>query len=270
MAITTRDGLVAALAGAQKFNFYKPSMTAEGAGTWQSLWKAAGFPAAGATPPAYTAGSGYNMYTSTLGAFSTFQNPSGSNTEYLLQAALGGATVGRLIIYDRVWACAGMQLNASGTLTVTTPGNPTRPAATGLGLEAWGEIYSAPGATGATWTLNYLDEDGHAASSSYTHPANAETVGQMFPFPLQAGDLGVSQVVSVYLSAASGALGELGITLVRRLAEIPITIANVGDIYDAFYLGMPQIYPNACLAFMVQASTTSTGVMIGSFNTGEG
>lgn len=50
MAIT-EAGL---LAGARApLLVYKPSATAEGAGTWQSLWKTAGVPAAGANPPGW-------------------------------------------------------------------------------------------------------------------------------------------------------------------------------------------------------------------------
>lgn len=267
MAITTRDALIAALAAGQKKDFFKPSQTSEGAGTWSSLWRGAGIPPAGAIPPVYTAGAGYAPDDSTLGAF-----PFTNNLQsYLLQLQATGATVGKLIVYDRLWACSGMTLNASGTLTVTTPGSlPRGDSLTGAGVEAWGEIYSAPGATGATWTLNYLNQDGNAGASNYTHPANAETVGQMFPWVRANGDTGIRSVVDVYKSAASGALGDLGITLLRRIAEVPFTLANVGDIFDAFYLGMPQIYDDACLAFMVHCSTTNTGLMIGYFTIGQG
>ena len=64
------DKVVALLAGAGNyFPFQKASQTAEGAATWHSLWKAGLIPVAGATPPVFTAGSGYTPTDATTGAF---------------------------------------------------------------------------------------------------------------------------------------------------------------------------------------------------------
>lgn len=265
MAITTEDGLIAALAAGERFAIHKASLTAEGAGTWTSLWKVAGYPAAGANPPAYTAGSGYTPTRTTTGAI-PFANP--TNDAYLGKLAVSGPTIGMLTIYDRLWACSGLLTNTTSTQTVTTPGSlPSgRDPLSGDDVEPWIEVYSAPGATGATWTLTGVDDDGNTGVTwTYTHPANAESVGQMMPLlGGTATKRGCRQVTSFACSVSSGTAGDVGITLLRRLAEIPISAANVGTVLDAIALGLPYVYDDACLAMMVQCSTTSTGALFGS------
>lgn len=242
--------------------FLKASATAEGAGTWHSLWKVAGnYPGAGATPPAYTAGSGYLPTEATAGAF-PITDPGGSNKKYLNLLQLGGPTIGRVIFYDRVWHCSGFSTNTTGTQSITTPGNVDRPSG-GVGLEPWVEFYGAAGTTGATWTLNFTDSDEAANTATYDHPTNAETVGQICPMVMAAGCRGIKSPTSFVCSAASGTAGDVGITLLRRIAEIPIALANVGDLASALRLGLPELAANTCLAAMVLCSTTSTGIIAG-------
>lgn len=247
------------------FPLLRASMTAEGAGTFQSLWKGTGTPGAGANPPLFNAGSGYVPDDTTVGAL-TFAN---NLQTYLGRLSIAGPTVGYLVVYDRVWACSGFNTTtAPGAQTITNPGLPGRQGGNYIGLEAWGEVYTAPGATAANWTLAYTDELGNAGTSVYAHPANAETVGQMFPFPLAAGDRGVQSPQSLTCSTTSGTAGDIGITLLRRIAEIPIT-AN-GVVLDLFGLGRPEVADDACLAMMVLCSTTSTGTIIGSLSLTQG
>jgi hypothetical protein len=265
MAITTVDALIAGMVPPRQF--LKSSATAEGAGTWHSLFLLAGTPGAGATPPAYTAGSGYTCDRTTQGAFD-FVNPGGGSETVLARVGVAGATVGTLIVYDRLWTCSGLTTAAAATLNVTTPGTiPSRDAngaTAGAGVELWGEVYTAPGATAATWTVSYTNQAGTSGrTATYSHPANAESVGQMFPFTLAAGDTGVGAVASFTTSISSGTAGSIGLTLMRRLATVPITTANVGATLDALGCGAPVIYDSSCLALMVMASTTNTGIVNG-------
>jgi len=254
-----------AIAGMQRpFPIYRASMTAEGAGTFQSLWKGTGTPGAGANPPLFSAGSGYVPDDTTAGAL-TFTN---NLQTYLGRLSIAGSTVGYLVVYDRVWACSGFSTVSTSAQSITTPNLPGRQGGNYVGLEAWLEVYAAPGATGANWTLAYTDELGNAGTSVYAHPANAETVGQMIPMPLAAGDRGVQAAQSLTCSISSGTAGDIGITLMRRIAEIPITAG--GLVLDAFGLGLPTIPDDACLAMMVLCSTTSTGALIGSLSLTQG
>lgn len=268
MPITNQDTLALAMASSRRIPVYKASQTAEGAGTWHSLWKAAGQPGAGSNPPAYTAGSGYVPTSATAGAL-PFVNPAAGVLSYLTRAFANSATVGTLILYDRLWACSGLSLNTASTQTVTTPGSLTRPDALGADVEIWGEVYTAGGASAASWTVSYTDQDGNTGqTATYAHPANAESVGQMVPYTLAAGDTGVRAIASV-VTSATGTAGDYGITLLRRIAEIPVPIVNIGDAQDALGTGLPRIYDSACLAWMVQCSTTNTGNVYGSVTIGQ-
>ena len=269
MAIDTRDKLIAALAAGQVIDFYRLSLTAEAVPSFHSLWKGTGNPAAGANPPAYTAGSGYIPTRTTLGGLQQLDAVSGDNK--LLQMSMSCSTAGKLILYDRVWACSGLTTAGTNptTLNVTTPGNITRPA-DWLGLQIWGEVYTAPGATGSVWTVAYVDSADGAQTAPYTHPANAETAGQMFRFVQASPELGVKSITSLTTTVSSGTAGNIGITVLKKLAEFPCTLINTGDSLDAFFLGMPTIPADACVAAMVVDSTTNTGIWSGSLVIGSG
>jgi hypothetical protein len=268
------DSLVAAIvAGSPPRKVFKASQTGEGAGTWHSLWKAATIPAAGSNPPAFTAGSGYVPTDATTGAY-PFTNAVGPAQKRLLQMVLTGAVTGTAYLCDRLWACSALLTNTTSAQNITTPGTiPSRDAngaALGDGVELWGEVYAAPGATGATWTVSYTNEAGTAGrSATYTHPANAESVGQMFPFTLQSGDTGVRAVASFTCSVSSGTAGDIGLTLVRRLAEAPMSIINITNVFDFASLGMPRIWDDSCLFWMLRCTSTTTGLVDGSFVIGD-
>lgn len=267
MAITTMDGVVAAISGGQNEYIYKAAVTAEGAGTWHSHWKTAGNPTAGATP---AVGAGVAPTKATTGAF-IFTNPGASITSYLLQLSVQNTSRATIRLYDRLVHTSGL----SGTSTVSQTVNSaaiTRPDALGAGTELWLEFYSAIGATGATLTVTYTNQDGTASrTGTYVHPANAESVGQMVPVTLQSGDTGVRSVQSVIWSVSTGTLGDFGIVILRHLAFYPIISADSsGEGYDFARLGMPRIYDDACIAIAVFASGTSTGAMTGQFVIGQG
>jgi hypothetical protein len=269
MAITTRDGMIAAIAAGQRISYYKASQTAEAAGTWHSLLKAAGFPApAAASPTAY--GGGGDIPTNTLLGSMNHTDPGGANKLYLMGWSHAGATAGRMILYDRVWCCSGFTTNGANPTTLTTVGeaNITRPA-NWLGLEIWLEVYGAPGATGSTWTVAYVDAADANQTAVYTHPANAESVGQMMPCVMTV-NTGVKSIASFTHTVASGTAGDIGVTVLRRIAEFPNTLINAGDSLDAFFLGMPEILTDASLNLMVLCSATNTGIAQGTIILGEG
>ncbi len=259
------DALLAALPAAE-YDVYKAAATSEGAGTWHSLWKAAGIPRAGSNPPAFSAGSGYVPTNATLGAVGQ-ANPVGNR--YLANVNLSASVVGSLIIYDRLWTCSGFGTVVTTAQNVVSGGSlPAGRTPNGAAdVELWLEVYTAPGATGATWTITAPDGGGTSRAYTYTHPANAETVGQMMPVvPPAAAAAGVGIPTSFQASVSSGTAGDIGITLMRRLAIVPFPLANIGTALDALAIGLPEVYDDACLSLMVQCSTTSTGVYLGSIS----
>jgi hypothetical protein len=277
MALVTDVNIVSSLRAAPSLrNFVKPSLGAEGIGTWQSLWKAAGNPGAGANPPLFSAGSGYTPTKATTGAY-PFTNAAVDGQLAMLKASANGSVAGILIVYDRVWACSGFGTVITTLQSVTTPGAlPTgRDPNLGNDVEPWLEVYTAPGATAATWTITGTDSFGNTARNwTYAHPANAETAGQMMPcFPgggTPAAGMGIRQLTGFQCSVSSGTAGDVGVTLLRRLGEFSIILANTGDVYDALRTGCPPVFNDSCVAAMVQCTTTSTGVIMGSLVIGEG
>lgn len=264
MAITTMDGLLSGLEATRRITFYKASTTSEGAGTFHSLFKIAGNPSAGVNPPT---GVGEIPTSSTLGTFD-FTNPAGTNTKYIARINMQGSTLGTLVIYDRLWHNSGQVGN------VITPQTVNSTALTrytdGVGVEIWGEVYTAMGATGSVFSVTYTDSGDVSRIATYTQPANALSVGQMFSFIPPIGGTGCKSIQSVQLSVSTGTAGNFGLVLMRRMAEIPLTAVNIGTVMDAFALGMPIVQPSAALCPMVSCTATNTGTIIGAVDIIEG
>jgi hypothetical protein len=268
MAITTLAGLKTQMLGARKCVFYKPAATAEGAGTFHSLWTPAGFPGAGATPPLYTAGSGYIPTNATTGAISLPDPPAGKDLRLAyvdICAAVGSqATYGSLIVYDRLWHCSGIPTEPADTYAITTPEDEpiTRGDLDGRGVEMWLETYDFPGATGGVWDVAFLDAvNSSVSTATYAHPANSESVGQMMLMRLPEGTSSVQYPIEVVINTGSGSAGNVGITLLRRIASIPIGIWYGKVRIDFLSLGLPKIETGACLACMWQCNGTATPVL---------
>lgn len=252
MGITSMDNLVQALTGSQRFDMFKAQQTSEGAGTWHSYWAATGTYVGGSPPST----SGSVCHASTSGAW-PLSNPA-SGTMWLAQVAVSGNNPAKLIIYDRLWHNKGLATIVASSATWTAAGaSVSRPDSYGEGAEIWLEFYVAPGVTAATITATYKNSSGSAGRTAYyQHPANAETVNQIAQMTLQAGDTGVAKVYGYACTATTGAAGDVGITVVRRLAEIPLMASNVGMYVDFAGLGMPTIYPSACIGLIALCNTT--------------
>ncbi len=267
MAITTLDQLINGFIPA--INFYKTALTAEGAGTYTSYWAASGYPGTGFPGPIFSAGIGYTCSGNTMGAFQLPTYPQGEGQKmYLARFGAGLANAGHVILYDRLWHCTGFSMNSAAVQSITTPGTlPPRcvdHTSSGLGTEAWGYIIGVPGATAGSWSINYTNSDGVPSRTGlYSHPANAETVNQALPFTLQCADKGVQSIQSITTNTSATA-GNLGLMIIRRLAETSCNTAGVGFYHDAFSLGMPEICSGTCLGLINFASSTIAGVTVGS------
>lgn len=256
----TADTIAAGLAASgARFKLQKVLPTMEGAGTYHSMWKIAGPPsaAAGASPPLFSAGSGYIPTRATAGALGQ-TNP--TNNKYLALLDVRAPVTGTLLVFDRMWACSGFATDTVSTQTITTPGTltPGRDPLAGLDVEPWLEVYTVPGATAATWTLTGTDATGTSGRTwTYAHPANAETLGQIMPMVPGTAIGGCQVPTSFACSISSGGTGSIGVTLMRQLAAISTSTANVESVKDAFQLGMPEVYDDACLFFVWLASATT-------------
>lgn len=271
MAITSLNSLISGMSPFP-YTFIKGtgSVTTEGAGTFHSYFRIPGTPVSGNNITPFNAGTEYICTTNTTGSIPI---PSPSNDLYLARISAMSTTACSVILYDRLWHCSGFATDTATAQQVTTPQNITRDAygtESGYGVEIWGEVYIPPGATAGTWQVNYTNETGASGRlATYSHPANAETLGQMFPFFLQTGDLGVRTISGVILNNTAAA-GNVGITLLRRIATVNIPLVNFGVNLDAFQCGLPQIFPNSCLAFMKLCTTNPQTYILGSITFASG
>jgi len=273
MAITSLATLKSAIQSTgQRVYADKGNVASEGVGLYHSLWKTAvGIPAPGINPPVYSADSDLMIPTSlTLGAL-PIRN-AGSGSLRLTQANFFKVNTGTVTIYDRLWHCSQLVTNILTTQTIAGSGRPiNRGNANGKGVELWLEVYTAPGANGATWTINFQDpESGGANAATYTHPTNAESVGQMMPAIMVYGSKSCQYPIDFTCNASSGTAGDIGITLLRPIVTIPLKYAN--DFRDLGWIvnTLHKIEPNACLAMMVRCTTTTTGIVRGEIEICEG
>lgn len=266
MAVTTLDGLVAALTQGEIRYFVKGSFTPFAVGTAQSLWTVAGTPAAGAAQGTVN---GAICDDTTTGGF-PFTNAVGAANNYLGYFAASPLVAGSLIVYDRLWHDSALSATAT-TNQVIAPPALTR-YTNGEGVEIWAEQYAAMGAaTAATITLQYTDQSGTTAqTATIAKAATAGANGVMYgPASLAAGDFGV-RAVTGYSWSVTQTSGNWGLTLVKRLLTIPFPQVNVGAAVDAFSSGLREIADDACLAFIWVPTATTANTITGEFTIAKG
>lgn len=270
--IVTRDEIVAALSTATVYPVIKASIGTQGSGGWSSLWRATGVPAQGAIPAGAAVCT--DALTGSLGAIAT---PGSGQRNAVLRAALASGAAGPLVVLvDRLAHMGGL----SGT---TTPGNQTvsvdlttlagtRCASDYSDAQWWLEIYTDVGTTAVTATVNYTDSGntGRTTTLSFGGASPLNQDSRIFPIiPAAATPLPIKSVQSVSLSASTLTAGSFGVTATREIAAFGMPpVANYGDAYDWARLGAPTVHADACLAFLMLCTTTSTGALTGSITIG--
>lgn len=268
MAITSRDGLISALAAASDIPVYKASITSV-AGFFYGLFRsAAGMPAASTVATPTTTGN-------TLDRTSSGAIPipsAGTNTLHLAAAELVGATVGSVLVADRLVEYGGLSGTVTTAQTVSAVTLPSR-AGTGVGCELWLDVYTALGSTAsATVTASYTNSSGVAGRTATlvggipaSIPAN-----RCMRFALQAGDAGVQSVQSVTSTTSTATAGNFGLTIRRPVQYLPMALANVTAMFGYAETALSVIPTDACLEMLVLATTTSTGAIQGMLSVAQG
>lgn len=246
--------IAARLKDANTLLFRKLSLATKGAGYWQSMWAAGGTPAAGAAAGSVN---GRQCTRATTGA-AQYVDPVAGLITQICDALFSAGQKGRIVIYDRLWDDSA--LNAS-IITLQAIAPPALPRyADGEGVELWGETHAAFGAVNTNFTAKYKNQAGVGAKTAvYPWTHGAPVAGQMFPFPLQTGDRGVTALESLQLSVDTGAAGNLGLVLLKRLCSLAVKAADSDEIYDFIRTRFRQVQDNACLAIMVHANAATTG-----------
>jgi hypothetical protein len=205
----------------------------------------------------------------TSGAFAV---PNSTGIQRLAQVACSLAVGGHLIICDRLshrGALSGAQTTAQTVNTAAL----TR-YTDGVGVMAALEIYTSIGTTQRlAWLSSYTNQAGVASKtgpSTIFGGLNYNGAGRFIPLSLASGDTGVRSVQSIHLSGTTGTQGAFGVTLFKPLFAMPIpNVSGMQLLFDSI-LGMcgnmPQIINDACLFYIIVASSTSTGVWLSSMH----
>lgn len=240
----------------QRLQVTKVSLTTV-AGRWSSMWLTA--PDGGSAPTTAVAPT-----RATAGAMGQ-QDSAG--VQRLAQVACSLQQSGYMLIADRLSHQGGL----SGTVTTAQTTNLATAALTrytsGVGVMMALEIYSTLGTTGTTVTVSYTNSAGTSGRTSEAVVIGGTGFRETSRFiilPLQQGDVGVKSVESVTVLASTGTAGNFGVTLFKPLFGMPIF--NLGSqqfLFDSMLTNsgnMPEILTDACLFYLLNAFTTSSGI----------
>jgi hypothetical protein len=258
MAIQNQDQLVAAFNFKSPNPIFKTNVSTKGAGSYHSHWRNSGLPGAAPIP---AVGTGQTHNDVSPGSFDVPAVQPGQAL-YLGRHSLSAGNAGFFFLCDRLWSNSGL----NGTLTTAQVINSLPIRGDGVGVEAWLEFYTATGATAVTATMTYTNTQGQSGRTATAAVVATTVAGQLIPFVLQTGDLGIQSIQSLQLSATTGTAGNFGITLLKRMLEFPIQIANAGVSMDFYAMGGQIVNNEACL-FLAQLCTANTsGTLIGSLD----
>ena len=268
MAITTRDQLIASLAGRQQaLVIDKSSLPNVAAGQYHSLWRATGTPGQGAIPGAAAVCN--NALTGAL----PFYSPSAPDTTYLATLnAVAGNSATSIELHDRLVHMGGLNGTLTtaqtvgidmGLLLATDNLNARISDAFYRNVMWWLEWYTDTGTTAVTATVNVKYSDGSSANLNGISLAATRRASQMIPLnsyiPIAQSGLSIAGVNSVTLSATTGTAGSFGITATKRLASLLMPIANANFGLDWAGLGLMEVKSSACPFVIMLPGSVATG-----------
>lgn len=265
MAISSVDGISAALPSGQGLLVNRASIANTAANQFFSMWRSGTQPAQGAIPGAVAV-----CDNTTVGGMS-FTNPGGGLFSYLALATLVSPNAGTYVqILDRLSHMAGLSgtvttaQTAAVDCTVSTSNMVLRKGATNYSDIQWFiEIYTDLGATGVNATCAVVYDDASTANIVIALGATPRA-SRRYPIISTTAGRFIRSITSVTLSATTGTAGSFGITAARALAPVSMEAANVAKVADWALLGIPRVQDSACLEHMVICPTTTTGTLIGS------
>jgi hypothetical protein len=259
MALTDLNSLVLAQAGQQAMAVYKASVTGQTTGTVASLWRATGTPVQAAIP-----GAAAVVDRLKLGALPVRNLLGPATSKYLGAWALASSVQTVLALVDRLIESG----NLNGTLTtaqaVNTPALPAAPrllASEEPSTEWYLEFYTATGATAVSATVAVTYNGANGTGNVVVALAASRPAGFMQRILPAIPGAYIVSIQSVTLSATTGAAGAFGVTCLRRLGLVAAVVAS--GIADRAAVDPRPVPVDACLSFICDLATTSTGVVAG-------
>ncbi|ALG67875.1 hypothetical protein [Beggiatoa leptomitoformis] len=255
------DSVIAACNAQQVLNFYAPSTTTKGAGTFFNYWGTTWTYGAGVTP---STGAGQTFNKDSVGAIRFTAPPSGEKL-YLGKWFMSSSVASSFFLYDFLWGNSGLVGNSLTLQAINSVALPTR-ASNGEGVQLWVNFYQGTDNAAPSITIKYTNSEGVAnRTATATIPATNPVVGQAFPVLLQAGDKGVQSIQSFQMATVTPSAGDIGLMLVKQVSEMSLQQANVAESRDPIALLLPQIDENAAISIMQMCTTTVSGIQQGTF-----
>jgi len=269
-AITTWDGVLNSRANGKADDFcgYKLSQTTV-ANQWSSFFRSGGTPGAGA-PANIPGGTVCNQ--SVAGAW-PIQKPTSPDKKYLINFGVNHLTGTNIVVLIDLLVGAGNISGSTNSVQTINTSALTR-YTDGKGVMMILAVTTALGSTGANVTISYTGNDSQGSGRSTGAIAmtgscityRLQPVAGGFIIPLQSGDIGVKSIQTLQLSASMTA-GVMDIYLFKPLLIMP-TLATTtyverstpGMLGGLIELQQDGSQNTACLTFLVNTSTTSTGV----------
>jgi hypothetical protein len=167
-------------------------------------------------------------------------------------------------LYDRLCHSGGLVGNVTTEQTTNLP-TATLPRYTdGEGVMAFVEVYTTLGTSTGLITIKYTNQAGVANRQSQPVISNANPLS-ITPIPLQDGDTGILSVQSLTMSVASTSAGNIGITLMKKLAVLPVDtgsyIERQGYRQMVFHGGIVEIKAGAYIQMTFMPNTSLSGAL---------
>jgi hypothetical protein len=264
MSIATLDDYIASTK--QIITYSKTASRTTVANVWFTVHDQAGNPGGTSAMSAGNTANGVVPNDSTSG-FPTVTFSSGLG--YLADVDFGSTVACRLGLFDRVFAVGAFAYNNTGTNTLSSqPSFSGRmPGSSYAGTQIWLEVTTAF-ASGNNWKVEvtYTDQSGNAGHTTGQTAAIANaslTLGKMLQLPLAAGDSGVQKIETVIVTNGSTVMtaGNFNILVLRPLWTGRINVVNAGDCHGIDRTGMPQVFGDSALQLLVNADSSSSGLM---------
>jgi hypothetical protein len=257
VAITTRDGLIAAAASVQELTWFKSAARTTVAGIWFTLFDIAGNPGAGTL--AGTSTSAGVVPTDTTAGCPVINAFGGSNTGYISSVDFGNSIACRIRLYDLLWKGGAYAFNAAQSLSAQPSYSSRVPGGTDYkGTQLWIECVTAF-TSSQSIAITYTNQDGVAGRTTGTIATGvAPTVGRMLQLPLQAGDTGLQKVESVTSTVSTA--GTFNVLVMRRLWSGRVRVANDGDTHGPDKTNLTQVFADSALYGIIATDSTSSGV----------
>lgn len=263
MAITTGDGYVGA--AKQIVPWVKTAAVTTVATQRYSTRGAAGNPGAGTLAYASSGTPSGKLITDADSGHPFLNAFGGGASGYLTRVNYANSVVGRLELWDVLFACnvTNTQLGTLQTLTLSSqPSILARcPDGAGNGTRIMLEITTTMSATATTIGVTYTNSAGTSGrTSSVSASLSGFVAGRWVELALQAGDSGVSTIDSIIIGGATNAAGLVNVMIVRPLWTQRVGIANGAGIDGLDRTGMPVIYETSALVLTTVADSTSSGL----------